>query len=498
MKTKHWKLERLKRVCAGLGLVSGVACGASDGNEFVDAVGEGIVPTPPVPPSPPAPIVDARRSLAITDQPILQNFGLKRVLEQLILSSGVTGLSATTLFQQWWDTQNPGTGLGLGAHCNDSVDGSGYAQLNGYPYTCRPAPAEGVEASCDPFAAGSTCAYIPIGLFMRFDLAPSDGSNCGEYRIVYARASGRTESQNRNLVIFEASMPNPHVLQGIRGCQKFVRSWAELSNESNLTKRRATLEEFYFTGHKEFVPVVSYQNFGDNPNGAGQIRTNQFMQPESPRVWSLREFKLIKSTAGAGALRFVPVSNKTNPFGPLFDGASTHANAAGFQAEFVTEVGRLAGAGIGDIGLKTTDLYNSGQSQAAGTVYETNYPVNFGDGTNAFRTSIQIALTNLGSSLTPDDIVRRAQAMSCAGCHRFSSNIDIGGGLTWPASQGFTHISERDADLETVGGVTRFGISAALIDHLLPARKQLVENFLNDVPLPPRAPTDPIGGRFVH
>jgi hypothetical protein len=498
MKTKHWKLEHLKRLGAGLGLISGVACSASDGSESVTAVFEEVVPSPPVPASPPSPIVDARRSLAITDQPILENFGLKRVLDQLILTSGVTGLSATTLFQQWWDTQNPGPGLGLGAHCNDNVDGAYNPQLNGYPYTCRPAPAEGAEASCDPFAAGTTCAYIPIGLFMRFDLAPSDGAHCGEYRIVYAKAAGRTESQNRNLLIFEASLPNPHVLQGIRGCQKFVRAWAELSEEANMVTRKTTLEEFYFTGYKEFAPVVSYENFGDNPNGAGQVRTNQFMQPISPRVWSLREFKLMKSTSGTPTLRFVPVSDKTNPYGPLFDGASTHANAAGFQAEFVSEVGRLAGAGIGAIGLKTTDLYNSAQSEAAGSVLETNYPANFGTGANAFGASIQTALTGLGSSLTPIDVVRRAQAMSCAGCHRFSSNVDVGGGLIWPASQGFTHVSERDIELETVGGVTRFGISSALTDHFLPARKQLVENYLNDVPLPPRAPTDPIGGRFVH
>ncbi len=486
MKTKHRKLEHLKRASAALSLFSSVACSASDGHEPVITIEEAVVPSPSV---------DARRTLAITDQPILQNFGLKRVLDQLILTSGVTGLTATALFQQWWDTQNPGPGLGLGAHCNDGVDASYYPQLNGYPYTCRPSPSEGAQAGCDPFASDGTCAYIPIGLFMRFDLAPEDGSHCGEYRIVYGKASGRTEAQDRNLVIFEAAMPNPHVIQGIRGCQKFVRAWAELSNEANVAKRRTALEEFYFTGYREFDPVVQYENFGDNSEGAGQIRTNQFMQPDSPRVWSLREFKLSKS---GNALRFVPVTNKTNPFGPLFDGASTHANAAAFQAEFVTEVGRLAGSGLGAIGLKTSDVYNSAQSEAATAVVETQYPFHFGTTPSAFRTSIQDALTGLGSALTPDHIVKRAQAMACAGCHRFSNNADLGGGVTWPASQGFTHVSERDADLETVSGVTRFGISYALSDHFLPARKQLVEDYLNEVPRPVKAPKDPLGGRFVH
>lgn len=493
------KLQHLKRAGAGLCLVSSVACSESDGSEAIDSIEAAVVvSSPPAAPSPPSPIIDARRSLAITDQPILQNFGLNRVLDQIIATSGVTGLTATTLFKQWWDTQNTGPGLGLGAHCNDSVDAGGYPLLNGYPYTCRPAPSEGVQADCDPFAAGTTCAYIPIGLFMRFDLAPEDGSHCGEYRIVYAKESGKTENQNRNIVIFEAALRNTHLNQGVRGCQKFVRAWAELSNEPNITKRRAQLEEFYFTGYKEFDPVVSYQNFGDNPEGAGQIRTNQFMQPNSPRVWSLREFKLIKQTSGTPALRFVPVSNKTNPYGPLFDSLSYHPNAPGFQQEFVTEIARLAGPGINAIGMKTSDVYNSGQSQAGGGVLETNYPANFGTGPNAFRTDIEATLAGLGSTLTPDEIVKRAQAMSCAGCHRFSNNAAIGGGLTWPASQGFTHVSERDIELEVVGGVTRFGISVALTDHFLPARKQLVEDYLNNVPRPARPPKDPLGGRWVH
>jgi hypothetical protein len=488
MSSKQWKLEHLRRVGVGVSLV-GVACSAGDGGEPITVVAEAVQPSP---------AVDARRSLAITDQPILQNFGLKRVLDQLIATSGVTGLSSTTLFQQWWDTQNAKPGLGLGAHCDDSVDGGGYPVLNSYPYTCRPAPgAEGGHAECDPFAVGSTCAYIPVGLFMRFDLAPEDGSHCGEYRIVYAKESGRTESQNRNLLIFEAVVDNPHVNQGIRGCEKFVRAWAELSNEPDLTERSTALEEFYFTGYKEFEPVVSYQNFGDNPLGAGQIRTNQFVQPDSPRVWSLREFKLIKDPSGS-ALRFVPVTNKTNPYGPLFDAASANPNAAGFQAEFLSEVTRLAGSSIGAIGLKTSDLYNSGQSQAANAVSETNYVTNFGYDVNPFRSAIESTLSGLGSSLTADDIVARAQAMSCAGCHRFSSNVPLGGGLTWPRSLGFTHVSERDVDLENVGGVTRYAISVALTDHLLPARKQIVENFLNEVPRPAKPPKDPLGGRFTH
>ena len=152
---------------------------------------------------------------------------------------------------------------------------------------------------------------------------------------------------------------------------------------------------------------------------------------------------------------------------------------------------------IGTIGMNTSDVFNSGQSLATSLSDETDYPTNFGDGPSAFHDAIQAELTNLGSTLTPVEIVKRAQVQACAGCHRFSNNVDVGG-MIWPPSLGFTHISERDVDLETVAGVTRFKISDALVNLLLPARKQLVEDFLNEVPLPPRAPAVPIGGPRVH
>jgi hypothetical protein len=95
-------------------------------------------------------------------------------------------------------------------------------------------------------------------------------------------------------------------------------------------------------------------------------------------------------------------------------------------------------------------------------------------------------------------MVKRAQVQACAGCHRFSNNALLGGDIIWPPSLGFTHVSEKDADLENVSGVTRHKISDALVNLLLPARKQLVEDFLNDVPLPAKAPKEPIGGRVTH
>ena len=444
--------------------------------------------------------VDVRRSLVVTEQPILERFSFQRVLDQLVAQSGVAGLTSLELFHQWWDTQNPGPGLGLGAHCNDALDAGGQPVLNSYPYNCRPTPAEGGEASGDPFAnpGNNPGAYVPIGLFNRFDIAPADGSHCGEHRIVYGRRSGIANALDRNLIIFEATLPNPHPNQGLKGCQAIAKFWADLTNESNITRRADALEGFYFTGIANVPPVIHVDHFGNNALGAGQIRTNQFMQTtQTPKTWSLREFKLLRTCNGStcSALKVVPVTDKENPFGPLFTPDGLHPQTANFQDHFVSQVGPLAAGNLTDIDITMPDSFNAGQSLASGS-NETNYLVQFGPGPSMLRSDLQAALTALGSTLTPDNVVARAQALSCAGCHRFSNNASLGGGLVWPPSLSFTHVTEQET--EVVDGVTRFRISDALINVFLPKRKQVLDNFMNDKPLNAKSGKDPVGGRRVH
>lgn len=444
--------------------------------------------------------IDPRRSLVVTEQTILQRFSLKRVMDQLVAQSGVAGLTSAKLFHQWWDTQNPKPGLGLGAHCDDQLDPVLGPIVNSFPYFCRPAPSEGAQASCDPFAATDTpCTYIPIGLFNRFDLTPENGAFCGEYRIVYAKKTGIATSDDRNLVIFEAAMPNPLPLLGLEGCRPVANFWANLSSIDSVSQRADQLESFYFNGLVSvppFPPVVQIANYGDNSAGRGQIRSNQFSNP-SPRLWSLREFKL-KRTCGllsCSAMRVVPVTTKESPYGPLFDPTLPHARAAGFQALLPTEVGTLGGSTLFDIDEDIPDTYNTAQSQASGT--ETNYLTQLTTAPSALRTDLANALTGAGSALTPDNIVARVQALSCAGCHRISNNADIGGGLTWPPSLGFTHITERET--EVVAGETRYLISDALTQAFLPHRQDVLQRYLSNTLLLKLIPLRPIGGGLcVH
>jgi len=193
----------------------------------------------------------------------------------------------------------------------------------------------------------------------------------------------------------------------------------------------------------------------------------------------------------------VPVTNKNNSFGPLFDPSSSLSNAPAFRSFFPSQVSNLNASAIPGLDISTPDGFNTAQSQASGTTAaEMRYSVQFGIAPSALRTDLQTQLSALGSTLTPDDIVARAQTQSCAGCHRLSNNAVLGGGLTWPASLGFTHVTERET--EVVAGETRFVISGTLIDHLLPARKAIFEDFLNNRPRPSKGPAHPLSGSSSH
>jgi hypothetical protein len=459
--------------------------------------------------------IDPRRSLVVTEKAILSRFPFARVMDQLVDQSGVADLTPLDLFHQWWDTQNPHPSLGLGPHCTDQVDGGGNPILNGFPYTCRPQPAEGGQITSDPFEDPDTNpdAYIPIGLFNRFDLAPSGGAHCGEYRIVYAKRSGIDNGRERNLLIFEAILPNPQPDQGLAGCKKIVDFWAKLSKEDDVEKRANELETLYFKGLGNVEPVVHVRHYGDNSLKAGQVRTNQFMQPETA-VWSLREFKLIRTCnrTGCTAMQFIPVTNKVNPFGPLHipDPSLVHPKAAGYQEYFVTQLQinkdevnesrkGLAAEDPSDIRFDVPDPYNTGQSQASGS-QENNYLLHFTSlmppTPTPFRSAIQAELDDLDSKLTPDEIVLRAETQSCAGCHQLLNNVAIGGGFTWPPSLGFTHVTERA--VEVVDNQERFRISPALLDVFLPQRQQIMEEYLNNKLKKPQNPKDTLSRRKTH
>lgn len=426
--------------------------------------GIGAVKLPPRGPSAQAITVDPRMSLIVTDTAIVGGFPLHKVMSQLVTQSGVPGLTPLALFQSWWRTATP-------PGCAPT--------FNNFPYQCP--RVEGNQSTVDPFInpGVNPDEYIPTALVNRFDLAPLNGSDCGEYRIVYAKRSGITNPGNRNLLIFEAVLPNPNPGLGLAGCHPVAKFWASLTNTPTPATRATQLQNFYFTGLPGFMPVVHIDNYGNRvPTSAatpatGQVRTNQFMQPP----WTLREFRVRLSLCSGSpcALNFRPVTVATNPGGVLFDPASTHVQAFNFQnVEFPGQVQNLAIDDINLFNLATTLPVNSGQSHAQGP--ENDYLFHFGTTANAFRTNIQTELTNAGSPLTPDEVVARSLALSCAGCHQLSNGANLGSGIVWPPSAGFVHVMEQT---EPGPFGPRFRISPALNVAFLPHRKAVIETYLN-------------------
>lgn len=487
-----------------LPLLAAVGCGAGTdaGNEAASEASATVAPSDLVSRTP---RIDDRRSLAVTDRAILDGrFAMRRVIDTILASAG-SGADAASAYQQWWDTQNDAASAFVpGApHCDDRVDADGNPILNGFPLQCPRNEGQLADLSThDPFCEGPGCdPYLPIGLFNRFDLAPADGAHCGEYRIIYGKDGA---AGGRNLVIFEAVLPNPNPECGLAACRPVAQFWADLSRVDDPARRADALERFYFEGLPGFEPVVHWSHY--SPTG-GQIRSNQFMNGPNTQIWQLREFKLDR-TCDASArcrLRASQVTVKTNPFGQLFDPNASSRRAQMFQdpassLSFIDQVEALSVNDVNGFSMSTSGLFDAGQSTSQPSpdpaLKDTDYPFWFGrPGPTDFRDAIQAKLDELGSDLTPLNIVRRAQAMSCGGCHQLSNGADLGGGVTWPPSLGFVHVSEQITEPCDSGAC--FAISPALRNVFLPARRDNLATYLGSTPcgadacVPP-GPTTPL------
>ncbi len=411
-------------------------------------------------------VLDTERSLFVRDQATLAaaNFGFRSVLTQLSnqfnAANPAAPLNDVQLFARMWDTQNLAPGFVPGGpKCT--------GQLNGFPHRCR--PTEGIQAQ---IPLEFIDKYIPIALVNRFDLRDKvNFSNCGENRIVFALQN----STGRNFIIFEAGMPNP--TPGVAaGCAPIVNFWKNLSADANVTTRAAALRDFYFNGlpGQNVRPVIDIRNYSV---GFGQIRTNQFMEG----IWVLKEF----NTAIENGVSIIkPVSVKANPVGDLFNLSVNDFRGANFRSQFLANMGSLLINDLSTFSLTVQDdAHNNGQSHASGSTFENSFLAQANQSSDAsFRNAIQARAQQLGSNLTTDQILNRATAMTCGGCHEPSAfgltgANSVGNGQSWPFTLGFTHVTE----FSTNG---KFDISPALINVFLPARKADMEAFINSLSAP--------------
>ncbi|WP_433935510.1 hypothetical protein AB3662_12335 [Sorangium cellulosum] len=496
--------------------------------------------------------IDPRKSLLVTETDVVGAFTLEEVLQQLIDQAGASVTTTPlTLFRQLMNNQRPGSSdpNNIGPNCDDEPPNAGDLEpvddppvglpplapeektqtgsINGWPVFC-PRTADDIDS--DPFAdPGSDSAYMATTLANRFDLAPPDGAHCGEYRIVFAKRSGITNGLNRNFIIFEAQLPNPNPSQGRLGCLPVVQFWADQSDPTKSPATRAAeLHDFYFDGLSGFEPVVHIDHYG--PEG-GQIRTNEFVRPNGLPLssWSLRQFETAHAGPTGGWLLIAPSFVSDNPAGKLFTSASGDQRVTAFQGTFFPGVvERLAATD--DInrfayGAAVPSQHEAGESLMI--PLHNNYLNKFTTAPAAFRNSIQAKLTAMGSSLTPEQLVGRAQSLACAGCHEpvnvdnefFKTKLDENGqpvpDFDDPESPldvglpenplrtlGFTHTSEQTEPVDETTTRERFRISKMLSDVFLPFRKNVMEQFLFNHPVlgfeKPGAWTSPQAQLSVH
>jgi len=444
---------------------------------FALAAGRHRAANPPVA-GPPEPIVslDLRRSMVVTDVALLEGFTFQRFLDQIVARSGVQGLTSAQLYRQWFDTQNPKPGLAdpAGPHCDDFLTNGSFS-FNGFPRRCP--TSEGLLAAT-PFTAGE---FFPIALVNRFDATPADGSNCGQYRIIFAKhmAPGL-----RLHIILEPVLRNPNPAAGLAGCRPIAQFWADLTKIDSIAERRARLERFYFDGIAGVAPVIDPDHFGVTGGG---IRTTQIsMVGAAPRMY---QFHVTKDCGNGNdcTLRMTPDVLPNMVFGDLFDATNNSAQATALRNLFVAQVPNLAVRDANEFFMEIPRDYLMAESDPYDSPKEFEYVTPFNRTkviAPAFKNSIQAKLTSIGSALTPEQIVRRAETQSCVGCHFFGG--DVGEGVSFPKSiDGIQHVTEDT--LEPGEGGQRYLISAGMRDGFIPHRMQILIDYLNTGKAPVRS-----------
>ncbi len=402
---------------------------------------------------------DIHKSLVVTDPEILALFPLRRVLDQLINLSGSTN-TADDMWAQWWASQRQRTGgdPAWDPFCDDNA-----STINGFAIQCPRA-----ESQLEKVRPES---HQPVALFNRFDLAPMDGANCGEYRIVYALNGGEKgaggeyggDIGGRNFIIFEGVLPNPDPDCGLAGCVQVAQFWQALSSEPDVNVRGKHLEEFYFDGTCDYEPVVKPEHYGLNcrggegyAGGCGQIRTNQFVQ--SP--WTLKQFTLGQDSSGGGLeleVNSSPVA--ANSHESLWQ--STHGLFPPFEADFLANQLSLLPTpdGVNQIAIDISPKWDAGESVAQPNPLPFVANDYLPDGVFSASINAQLLADGVPPTINVTDVAERATTQSCGGCHELSS-------VTWPPSLRFVHVDEAS------------NLSPALLTEFLPHRKNILDNFL--------------------
>lgn len=420
-------------------------------------------------------VEDVEPALVVRDPEVLANFSLEQVLEQIIAGTGAA-IEPLELLQRLFDTENATAGAVFtdNVHC-DSPDNVAFA---GRPAQYCPRAEGQLAKSAGLLIPGDPDYLAPVAIFNRFDLLPSDASTCGQYRLVFAKESGRTDPANRVLLSFDATLPNPSRL--IAACRPVAELWASLPTLGASAMARE-LHRLFFDGIAELPPVITAEHLGAGASRCdydllcGEVRVAQGMQ----EPFEYRELMAsVVPVAGKTKLAFLPSTNAGSIRPDLFDLGPANLEGLGFRGTLLSSLSLLS-QNVSRISMYSSPIVEAGETAVEGPASPTfrQRVVSASDpDIEAFDDSLRPALTSLSTMCPPDDllsplgVVERVTALSCAGCHAPSHVLAEGRDLScdtvWPESLGLTHVDEHGE------------LSPALNEEFLPYRRKVLNTFL--------------------
>jgi hypothetical protein len=386
-------------------------------------------------------------------------------------------------------TDSPGERAALLQSLLRSLQKSSFINPNGnttVPVQPRPEATEVTTAELlDP---DTKKGMHPVALFNRFDLAPFNFENCGEHRIVYMLGDGTTRT-HRMTLIFEARVKNPHPELAQRGCLPIAQFWKNLEQKNPADAAKA-LEAFFYLGDLDgdgtidlATPVVDFTNYGFN---RGQVRGNLFVTPAPNHFkWQLREWHTDLNPDGSPYFRAEPV--KDAPIAELW-GDVPAGPLASLRSEFARDLvtanlnrllapERASDVGdpvklVADIGADFGSQFDDFQSVSQGSEDEPAVQIS-----PQLKTQLEAKLNSTPGTRKPtiEQILNRAGAVTCGGCHDFSRDKTIGTApdgtdITWPAPAppGFVHTLENG------------DLSPALMERFLVFRCRNLDGFISN------------------
>lgn len=398
-------------------------------------------------------------SVIVTDADILAASTIN-LYETLSLLSGVPEQmdSGLELYQQFWDAQRSReeSQLGLPISCEPLA--------NDFPTSCD-GPSLGIGPDNGRLAMDR---YRLSAVVNRLD-THNNWQDCGEHRLLFIYPSSEPHYLN-----FGARLPNP-TPGDIRGCRSVVAFWRELPDLGKAQQAQSLRKFFYETLPEGARPAIAPEHFTGSDGSLFSIRSLE----SGPYPISVKLEKICDQACRYW-WRVVPF--RDSPYGPLFNlnnsSSLIYEITRQFQQWFPAHLDGLLTNNPVIIKSKTEEEFNHGH----GLHYWSDYLTQFGDQRESeFGLRLQDAVQGKrnadGSPITPENILARATATSCNGCHfgfEFSSTLIQIGALEradgailrrWPST--FVHIGD--------GGK----LAPALRNVYLPGR-QVLFNQISD------------------